>query len=100
MTVKTEAAFEAATLVQLFAEGGLKILRNALTCDLPPDTALVCVASVAIEKSTRKMLPPERIQQIADPLMDRPEVRVRLRKAGYSVTIRTEAEFSYMGGAA
>ena len=96
MNAGTESAFEALTEAQLFSDAGLKILRNALTADLPADFALVCVASVAIEKTTRKVFPPERIQQITDPLMAKPKVRGRLRQAGYTIKIRGEVEFSYM----
>jgi len=96
MNAATESAFEAATMAQLFTDAGMKILRNALVCDLSPDTALSCVASVAITKCARQALPPERIQQITDPLMSRPRVRVRLRQAGFRVKIRSEVEFSYI----
>lgn len=102
MNTSTEAAFEAATNSQLFSDHGLKILHDSLMCNLPAETALTRVAMVAIEKTVAKgkarqvTIAHERIEQIVTPLMNRPEVRGRLRKAGYKITIRSEVEFSYM----
>jgi len=88
MTQSSIGIYQEKTVKMLMRESTLKIMAAALKARIPPEPVLCQIANMATRIQTY-----ERLVEISGPLMDRPDVRKRLREAGYKIPVRSEREY-------
>lgn len=88
MTPKTLKTYQDKTVRFILSDKATKILTATLKARIPPEAVLCQIAAMATRIATY-----ERLAEISTPLIDRPDVRKRLREAGYKLPARSEREY-------